>query len=364
MTPALNTESKKKTKLSHNSLKTLSQIHQMDSQSKTKSVPFCKFCFDSGKPEEIVHSHWIKDKKDGKPCCPTLAATKCGYCKAMGHTPKFCPRLASRDQRRKIHEARMAKRNHQHCGGTCVGDHMGGVQKQMKQLQLDEQKRKRLSLGDNAYAALINSRDVKRTKVRKTKPAPVWNGPKASAPRAPQGAWGKAAKAVSVVKDMTADEVSQLKVLLAQMGIFGEKPFAAEAAAAQAIADEAPSTEQQAWLEAQISKTEQSAEETAAGEAFFDNDADAEDAVMALADAELPPAPKLVRQSAFGAPGLDEVAPLPRPAPMRRQITTCSPGIAGNPPPIALPDTCDLDADFGTPQGGGGGWGDDGWGSD
>lgn len=329
----------------------------MDSQSKTKSVPFCKFCFDSGKPEKIVHSHWIKDKKDGKPCCPTLATTKCGYCKAMGHTPKFCPRLASRDQRRKIHEARMAKRNHQHCGGACVGDHMGGVQKQMKQLQLDEQKRKRVSLGDNAYASLINcsERDAKRSKAAKTKPAPVWNGPKATAPRAPQGAWGKAAKAVSVVKDMTADEVSQLKVLLSQMGIFGEQPFAAEAAAAQAIADEAPSTEQQAWLEAQISKTEQSLEETADGVAFFDNDADAEDAVMALADAELPPAPKLVRQSAFGAAGLD--APAPRPVPMRRQITTCSPGIAGNPPAIQLPDSCDLDADFGEA-------GNDGWGSD
>ena len=101
--------------------------------------------------------------------------------------------------------------------------------------------------------------------------------------------------------------------------------------------------------------------QTAAGEAFFDNDADAEDAVMALADAELPPAPKLVRQSAFGAAGLDEAAP--RPVPMRRQITTCSPGIAGNPPAIQLPDdcvipdSCDLDADFGEA-------GNDGWGSD
>ena len=66
---------------------------------------------------------------------------------------------------------------------------------------------------------------------------------------------------------------------------------------------------------------------------------------------ELPPAPKLVRQSAFGGADDEAAAPLPRDVP-------------GNPPAIALPDTCDLAADFGTPQGGPGGWGDDGWGSD
>lgn len=297
----------------------------MNSKSKIGQVvakqPFCKFCFDSGKPDEVVHSHWIKDSKDGKPCCPTLAATVCGYCKGTGHTPKFCPRLKSRDQRRKIHEARMSKRNHQHCGGACVGDHMDGVQNQMKQLQLDEQKRKRVSLGDNAYASLINCgnghwRDAKRSKDRKTKSAPVWNGPKASAPRVPQGAWGKAAKAAAVVKNMTADEVSQLKVLLSQMGIFGELP---NVSAAQ------PTSEEQAWLEAQMAKTSQTLEETAEGEAFFDNAADAEDAVEAIAAQ-----PTLRRQGAFGSPASQE-APLPNAA-------------------LPLPDSCNMDLDFGCPS--------------
>jgi hypothetical protein len=347
MTPALNTESKKKPnpKLSQNSLKTLSkisQIHQMDSKISqvVAKQPFCKFCFDSGKPDEVVHSHWIKDSKDGKPCCPTLAATKCGYCKGSGHTPKFCPRLKSRDQRRKIHEARMSKRNHQHCGGACVGDHMDGVQNQMKQLQLDEQKRKRVSLGDNAYAALVGCRDAKRSKDRKTKSAPVWNGPKASAPRVPQGAWGKAAKAAAVVKNMTSDEVSQLKVLLSQMGIMDAPTVA---------------TEEQVWLEAQMAKTAQTLEETAAGEAFFDNDADTAEAVVALAAIDQP---ALRRQGAFGIMNRAKTAPLP--APMTPKAPKKRPKSAKPFKFVSIPlsGDCDMDRDLE------GGDGCDGWGSD
>jgi len=329
----------------------------MNSKSKIGQVvakqPFCKFCFDSGKPDEVVHSHWIKDSKDGKPCCPTLAATVCGYCKGTGHTPKFCPRLKSRDQRRKIHEARMSKRNHQHCGGACVGDHMDGVQNQMKQLQLDEQKRKRVSLGDNAYASLINCgnghwRDAKRSKDRKTKSAPVWNGPKASAPRVPQGAWGKAAKAAAVVKNMTADEVSQLKVLLSQMGIMDAPTVA-------------PTADEQVWLEAQMAKTEQTLEETAEGEAFFDNDADTAEAVVALAAIDQLAQPALRRQGAFGIMGRAQAAALPAPVAPKKRLKSATKIPAATDTEfraIPLSDDCDMDRDLD------GNDGCDGWGSD
>lgn len=160
--------------------------------------------------------------------------------------------------------------------------------------------------------------------------------PKPVAPKAPQGVWGKPAKAAAAVKDMTPAEVEQLKQLLITMGVMGApaQPFAAEAAAAQAIAASAAATAptpdaalnetEQAFLDEQIEKQSQTLEETADGEAFFDNVADAEDAAIDL-------------------------------------------GVPGNPPAIALPDTCNLDADFGTPQHGDGGWGsdcDDGWGSE
>jgi len=207
---------------------------------------------------------------------------------------------------------------------------MDKVQTQIRQKEATEaqQKRERVRCNDNQYAALmgVEARATKRSKIQRTKAAPVWNGPKVSQPKAPQGVWGKAAKAVSVVKDMTAAEVSQLKVLLSQMGIFGELP---NVSAAQ------PTSEEQAWLEAQMAKTSQTLEETAEGEAFFDNAADAEDAVEAIAATEQP---VLMRQGAFGTPAQQE-ASLP---------------VA---PDIALPDSCNMDLDFGCPSSTD--WGDD-----
>ena len=69
---------------------------------------------------------------------------------------------------------------------------------------------------------------------------------------------------------MTADEVAQLKRYLANMNFFDDTPSAAE----------------QEFLDAQIAKTSQTLEETAEGEAFFDNVADTEDSVVALAATE------------------------------------------------------------------------------
>ena len=49
-------------------------------------IPFCKVCFDSGKPDT---KHWVKDRS-GKVCCPTLLALKCRLCDQCGHTVKYC----------------------------------------------------------------------------------------------------------------------------------------------------------------------------------------------------------------------------------------------------------------------------------
>ncbi len=49
-------------------------------------TPFCKVCFDSGKPDT---KHWVKDRS-GKVCCPTLLALKCRLCGECGHTVKYC----------------------------------------------------------------------------------------------------------------------------------------------------------------------------------------------------------------------------------------------------------------------------------
>jgi hypothetical protein len=50
----------------------------------------CKVCRDSGKPEAIFTSHYVKDSRNGVIVCPTLLATVCRYCKQNGHTAKYC----------------------------------------------------------------------------------------------------------------------------------------------------------------------------------------------------------------------------------------------------------------------------------
>jgi hypothetical protein len=55
--------------------------------------PYCKVCFDAGKPEIEYTSHWLKDR-NGKTLCPTLLNTECRYCYKLGHTAKFCDILS------------------------------------------------------------------------------------------------------------------------------------------------------------------------------------------------------------------------------------------------------------------------------
>lgn len=59
--------------------------------------PYCKVCFDAGKPESEYTSHWVRSIPDrsGKTTvtCPTLLTIECNYCSCLGHTVKFCPSL-------------------------------------------------------------------------------------------------------------------------------------------------------------------------------------------------------------------------------------------------------------------------------
>ena len=59
--------------------------------------PYCKVCHDAGKSEKEYTSHFVKSAPgpEGKVVCPTLLSQQCGYCFACGHTPKFCPIVAS-----------------------------------------------------------------------------------------------------------------------------------------------------------------------------------------------------------------------------------------------------------------------------
>lgn len=56
----------------------------------SKFTPLCKVCKDAGKSD---FNHFVKNL-DGSTNCPTLLSQDCRYCKAPGHTAKYCPQLA------------------------------------------------------------------------------------------------------------------------------------------------------------------------------------------------------------------------------------------------------------------------------
>jgi hypothetical protein len=61
--------------------------------------PFCKVCYDTGKPESEYTSHYVKDIPGPNGCvvCPTLLALECRYCRKNGHTVSKCPEIARRN---------------------------------------------------------------------------------------------------------------------------------------------------------------------------------------------------------------------------------------------------------------------------
>ena len=64
-------------------------------------TPFCKVCYDAGRPKEEYQSHYVKDRPGphGKVVCPLLLNQECSYCHKKGHTPKQCPEIAAKNAR-------------------------------------------------------------------------------------------------------------------------------------------------------------------------------------------------------------------------------------------------------------------------
>jgi len=52
-------------------------------------VPCCKVCKDSGEPENVYSSHYVKDR-EGNIACPKLKAIVCLNCGKSGHTSSYC----------------------------------------------------------------------------------------------------------------------------------------------------------------------------------------------------------------------------------------------------------------------------------
>ena len=265
---------------------------------------FCSYCHAKGLPEAQYTNHFVKDKlgKGGKVVCPELLKNECGYCHEVGHTPKFCPKLKARDARRKAAAAKSKKGGGRSRARSAAGKAPTPIRCLESVLPMGQRAPK---VTTEDFPALPSAK------------RPAAKAAKAAAEAESSGIW-----TLPMLQTLTVAEVEKLL----------EQVKAAEAGLSAA---------EQAFVDAQIDKQSQSLEETADGEAFFDNDADVEEAVTELAREQ----PALARQGAFASPSM-------RPA-FFEPIPTSACGGACCP----LPAACDLTNDFGDK-------GADGWGSD
>jgi hypothetical protein len=193
-----------------------------DCQSATKGGPqgkkfskFCSFCKSKGLPEEAFTSHFVKDQpgSKGKVCCPELLKNECGYCHDIGHTPKFCPKLKARDARRKKAKAAKAR--------AAKARNADGLAPTLKVT--------------NMFEALVGYATPEKPKEE----FPALPGkPKKSHKVTPKGVWGGFANmSIAELEKVLADK-KQAKTVAENIAKEEVVPFAAEAAAAQAIADQ------------------------------------------------------------------------------------------------------------------------------
>jgi hypothetical protein len=85
-------QTKCQTKCQTATTKTPSNFEEAKQSAHKKGKPFCKVCFDAGKPESSYTSHYVKSAPGptGKLVCPTLLNQSCLTCGHTGHTSGYC----------------------------------------------------------------------------------------------------------------------------------------------------------------------------------------------------------------------------------------------------------------------------------
>ena len=65
--------------------------------------PYCKVCYDAGRPEQEYTGHFVKDQPgpQGKVICPTLLNQACRICNKTGHTSSYCSQYRRREEPRR-----------------------------------------------------------------------------------------------------------------------------------------------------------------------------------------------------------------------------------------------------------------------
>ena len=65
-------------------------------------TPYCGVCFKAKQSATIYTSHWTRMNSNPRSpiTCPLILQTVCKYCKNKGHSAKYCPVAAKKEQRR------------------------------------------------------------------------------------------------------------------------------------------------------------------------------------------------------------------------------------------------------------------------
>ena len=72
------------------------------SKSSKGRTPYCGVCFKAKQSATVYNSHWTRMNSNPRSpiTCPLILQTVCKYCKNKGHSAKYCPVAAKKEQRR------------------------------------------------------------------------------------------------------------------------------------------------------------------------------------------------------------------------------------------------------------------------
>lgn len=137
-------------------------------QAKNKSgavmkKPFCKVCYDAGKPEALYTSHYVKASMEPGACivCPTLLAISCLHCGENGHNVSHCKTKAKQTKiqnnyyRRSAYQEKQPKKDMKKTTCTKKGCFAALIEEDSDEEPEEEEPKKNMEDVDVSFPQLV-----------------------------------------------------------------------------------------------------------------------------------------------------------------------------------------------------------------
>ena len=103
----------------------MSYSRTKNTKSQGTKTPFCKICFDLGKPKSVYTSHYVRKTPhiDSMITCPVLLANVCRHCHMTGHFTGSCPKAKREERERRkerFAEERQRRKQEEKRANACV----------------------------------------------------------------------------------------------------------------------------------------------------------------------------------------------------------------------------------------------------